>query len=108
MATEAAVASGSDPATPAQSALTWEQQKWRDEYQLKTQEPDLKQKEQQRSNWSNPLVVAILAAAVAGLSNALVATINGGLQRQIEESKAAESVRIEESRSEAGRILEMI
>jgi len=108
MATEAAEATGPDPATPAQSALAWEQQKWRDEYQLKIRELDLKQKEQQRSNWSNPLVVAILAAAVAGLSNAFVAMINGRLQRQIEESKAAESLRIEESRSEAGRILEMI
>jgi hypothetical protein len=108
MSTEAAVATGPDPPTPAQSALAWEQQKWRDEYQLKTRELDLKQKEQQRSNWSNPLVVAILAAAVAGLSNAFVAMINGRLQRQIEQSKAAESLRIEESRSEAGRILEMI
>jgi len=108
MSTEAAVATGPGSATPAQSAIAWEQQKWRDEYQLKTRELDLKQKEQQRSNWSSPLVVAILAAAVAGLSNAFVATINGQLQRQIEQSKAAESLRIEESRSEAGRILEMI
>jgi hypothetical protein len=108
MSSEAAVATGPDPPTPAQSALAWEQQKWRDEYQLKTRELDLKQKEQQRSNWSNPLVVAILAAAVAGLSNAFVAMINGRLQRQIEQSRAAESLRIEESRSEAGRILEMI
>jgi hypothetical protein len=98
MSTEAAVATGPDPPTPAQSAPAWEQQKWRDEYQLKTRELDLKQKEQQRSNWSNPVVVAILAAAVAGLSNAFVAMINGRLQRQIEQSKAAESLRIEESR----------
>ena len=89
---------------PAQSALAWEQQKWRDAYQLKTREIDLKQQEQQRSNWSNPLVVVVLAAAVAGLSSAFVAMINGRLQRQIEQSKAAESVRIEESRSEAVRI----
>ena len=96
---------------PAQSAFAWEQQKWRDAYQLKTRELDLrqreiylKQQEQQRSNWSNPLVVAILAAAVAGLSSAFVAMINGRLQRQIEQSKAAESLRIEESRSEAVRI----
>jgi hypothetical protein len=111
MSTEAAP----DPAAPAKSTLAWEQRKWRDEYQLKARELDLKQrefdfkqKEQQPSNWSNPLVVAILAAAIAGLSNALVAMINGRLQRQIEQSKAAESLRIEESRSEAGRILEMI
>jgi hypothetical protein len=108
VSTEAEVATGPDPATPAQSALAWEQQKWRDEYQLKIRELDLKQKEQERSTWSNPLVLAILAAAIAGLSNAVIAMINGRLQRQIEQSKAADSLRIEESRSEAGRILEMI
>ena len=72
-----------------QSALAWEQQKWRDEYQLKIRELDLKQKEQERSTWSNPLVLAILAAAIAGLSNAVIAMINGRLQRQIEQTKAA-------------------
>jgi len=108
MSTKAEVATSPDPASPVQSTLAWEQQKWRDEYQLKTRELDLKQKEQERSNWSNPLFLAILAAAVAGLGNAIVAIINGRLQRQIEQSKATESLRIEESRSEAGRILEMI
>src|SRR6266436_2486482 len=108
MSTEAEVATGPDPATPAQSALAWEQQKWRDEYQLKLRELDLKQKEQERSNWSNPLSLAILAAFVAGLFSAVVALINGWQQRQIEQSKAAESLRIEDSRSEAGRILEII
>ena len=96
ISTVAQVATSPDPTTPAQSALVWEQQKWRDEYQLRIRELDLKQKEQERSNWSNPLVVAILAAAIAGLGNAVVAMINGRLQRQIEESKAAESLRIEE------------
>jgi len=113
--TISAEAAGIDPATLGEAALTWEQQKWRDEYQLKrddyqlkSRELDLKQQEQQRSKWTNPLVVAILAAAVAGLGSAVVAMINGRLQRDIEQSKAAESLRIEESRSEAVRILEMI
>jgi hypothetical protein len=113
--TMSAATAETDPAMPGGSALTWEQQKWRDEYklkrdeyQLKSRELDLKQQEQQRSKWTNPLVVAILAAAVAGLGSAVVAMINGRLQRDIEQSKAAESLRIEESRSEAVRILEMI
>ena len=53
-------------------------------------------------------MVAILAAAVAGFSSAAVAVINGHLQREIEKNKSIESLRIEESRSEAVRILEMI
>src|SRR6516164_6131394 len=76
--------------------LTWEQEKWRGEYDLKRRELEIKEREQNRSTWSNPLVVAILAAAVAGLSSAAVTVINGKLQRDIEDS-----------RSEASRILEM-
>ncbi len=97
-----------EPPVAVSDPLVWEQQKWRAEYELKRREVDLKEKEQQRSTWSSPLVVAILAAAVAGLGSAGVAVINGRLQREIEQNKAAESLRIEESRSEASRILEMI
>jgi len=91
-----------------QSELSFEQQKWRDEYQLKKKELDLKEQVQNESRWSNPLVVAILAAALAGISNAIVAVINGKEQRQIEKDRADESLRVEENRSEATRILEMI
>jgi hypothetical protein len=97
-----------EPPEPVPDPLVWEQEKWRAEYELKRREVELKDQAQQKSTWSSPLVVAILAAAVAGLSSAVVAVINGGLQRDIEQQKAEESLRIEESRSEATRILEAI
>jgi len=37
--------------------------------------------------WSSPLVVAVMAAAIAGMGNAAVALINGVQQRQIESEK---------------------
>ena len=97
-----------EPVPTTTEPSDWERQKWQAEYQLKVRELDLKQQEQRRATWSNPLVVAILAAAVAGFSSAGVAIINGHLQREMEKNKSIESFRIEESRSEADRILEMI
>jgi hypothetical protein len=108
MSTESAMTTGPDPSPPTETALAWEQQKWREEYQLRSRELDLKEKEQQRSTLSSPLVIAIIAATLAALGNAVVAGINGRLQRQIEQTRATETLRLEESRSEAGRILEMI
>ena len=67
------------------------------EYELKARETQLKEKEQKDSGWKRPLVVAIIAAAVAALGNAAVALTVGLMQRQLEEEKA-----------EQQRILEMI
>ena len=97
MSDMASYSQGEGPPVPVSDPLTWEQEKWRAEYDLKRRELELREREQNRSTWSNPLVVAILAAAVAGLSSAVVTVINGKLQRDIEDS-----------RSEASRILEMI
>jgi GH24 family phage-related lysozyme (muramidase) len=57
----------------------------------------MKQTEQAASRWKNPLVVAILAAAIAGVGNAWVAYFNGTSQTALEKLK-----------SEQARILEMI
>jgi hypothetical protein len=48
----------------------------------KDAELELKRQEQASSKWWNPLVVAILAAALAALGNAIVTVINGRLQRE--------------------------
>ena len=61
------------------------------------EELDLKTREHAASGWKNPVVVAILAATVAGLGNAIVAYTNGRLQRDLEVTKA-----------EHARMLEMI
>jgi hypothetical protein len=53
-------------------------------------------------------VVAVLAAALAGIGNALVTITNGKLQRDIEQEKASASQKLEELQSESGRILEVI
>lgn len=73
------------------------------EREIKAQElaQKLKQEEfdnsQKNSRWSNPLVIAILAAAVAGASNAIVAYMGDGAQREAIKAKA-----------EADRLLEAI
>jgi GH24 family phage-related lysozyme (muramidase) len=60
-------------------------------------ELQMKRTEQAASRWKNPLVVAILAAAIAGVGNAWVAYFNGTSQTALEKLK-----------SEQARILEMI
>src|SRR5262249_49116752 len=69
---------------------------------------ELELREHERSSWSSPVVLAILTAALAGFSGAGIALINGWLQRGSDTRKTLDSLRIEENRSEAGRILEMI
>ena len=102
--------------------LGLEQEKWRAEFALKKrgielQELDsrskarelaVKEREEARSRWSHPLVVAVLAAAVAGMANAIITTMNGSLQRDLEREKASASQRLEEVQSESSRILEVI
>ena len=60
-------------------------------------EIDLKRKEHAVSQWSNPLIVAILAASIAAISSTAVALVNGICSRQVDRQ-----------RSEEERILEMI
>jgi hypothetical protein len=67
------------------------------EIELRQAELEIKRRDQAQSRWRNPLVVAILAAAVAAAGNAIVASVNGSAQRVLEEGRA-----------ESARILEMI
>jgi V8-like Glu-specific endopeptidase len=87
-------------------ARRWEQERSLREHELSlkeraqtTSEQDLafRRSETRRARWSNPLIVAILAAAVAGLGNAVVAFVNG-----------REGQDLETTRAESARILEMI
>jgi tetratricopeptide (TPR) repeat protein len=63
----------------------------------KEAELDLKKGEPPASWWRDPLVIAIIAAAIAAAGNIFLAYLNGELQRQLEAQK-----------SEYTRILEMI
>ena len=85
-------------------ATDFEREKWgvesafrERELKVKEGELALKRAEEARSGWRSPLVVAILAAALAATGNILAAVVNGYLQRDLEDKT-----------SEDFRILEMI
>jgi hypothetical protein len=102
--------------------LEFEREKWREdtdarrhELSLRDREQanrdaeiDLKRQEQAGSKWRSPLIVAILAAAVAGFGNAGVTALNGWLQRDLENRKRNAEFQLEQSKAESSRILEMI
>lgn len=69
----------------------------RREIALKEADHRLRSQEFGAARWRSPLIVAILAAAVAAIGNASVAYLNGTQTRALEEQKA-----------EAVRVLEMI
>ena len=99
-----------------------EREKWLVEVELRRRELTLKERDQDNrdaeleikrrdlasSKWRSPLIVAILAAAVAALGNAGVTLVNGTLQRELENTKRDAELKVEESKAESGRILEMI
>jgi hypothetical protein len=98
---------------PTTSDPGLEREKWQAELRLKErklsfreEELRFKQREQQQSKWSNPLVLAVLAAALAAAGNAAVAYINGGAQRALEEARGVGQENLEEKRAESARILE--
>jgi hypothetical protein len=93
---------------PDQTALEFEREKWRNEFELRKRELVLKEREASRSRWSSPLVLAVLAAAMAGLGNASAIWLNGMEQRKLETEKAEQARNIEETKAEAARILEVI
>ena len=52
-----------------QNPLEFERDKWLGEYELRKREIELKERDQSRSRWSSPVVLAVLAAALAGVGN---------------------------------------
>jgi hypothetical protein len=97
-------------------------EKWRAEHALRTREVALKEQDQalhddeilikkqevSLSRWTNPLALAIFGAAFAGLVNAWLTSWNNRYQLQLEDTKARATIALEQSKSEAARILEMI
>lgn len=78
------------------------------EQQNRDAELELKKREQRTSAWRSPLTVAIFAAAAAAAGNAVVAVVNGSLQRALEDKKRSAEIVLERSKAESSRILEMI
>ena len=79
-----------------------------DHERFRKREIEVKERDQSRSRWSSPVVLAVLAAALAGLGNAAVASLNGLEQRKLEADKAVQAKAMEETKAEAARILEVI
>ena len=94
--------------SPEQSAIEFEREKWRGEYELREREIKVKEREASRSRWSSPLVLAVLAAAIAALGNAAAIWLTGRSQHDLETTKAEQTRVLEEGKAEAARILEMI
>jgi hypothetical protein len=105
---------------------SFEREKWVADVRLREREIAVKEdevraksEELKRSRWRDPIVLAVLAAAFAAGGNAVVAVINGNLQRSADERRAnadnslqamkgTEERQLEEGKAEAARILEMI
>jgi hypothetical protein len=107
-------------ALPAQ--LKFEREKWAAEVVAREREIAIKEREQQtreaeltlkrseqaRSQWTNPLTVAVVGAALIGLGNAIATWWNGRLQRVLEAERAIQQQSIDERRAESERILQVI
>ncbi|SRR6266567_2135213 len=91
-----------------QSPLKFDHERWLDEYELRKREIEIKERDQSRSRWSSPVVLAVLAAALAGLGNAGVTWQSGLVQRKLEAEKAVQAKIMEETKAEAARIFEVI
>jgi hypothetical protein len=114
-----------------------EQQRWQADLRLRERELDIKERaaaqdaaqkarefdaklaDQRWARWTNPLVLAISAAALAAFGNTWLAYVNGAAQRELELTRSNEQIRlerekaegqlrIENSKAEAARILEVI
>lgn len=95
--------------------VEFEQRKWAEECRLRTQELSMKEDElqetiraQNKSSWTIPIVVAIFAATLAGIGNAMFAWINGHNQLVLEMEKFTQTQTIEEAKAESDRILEVV
>jgi hypothetical protein len=103
-----------------------ERERWKAELPLRQREVALKEEKHKlkkdkhnQSGFRDPLVLAILAAAIAALGNLVATLYTGYSQRQLESDKAKyanaaeddkfkKSLSVEETKSEAARILEVI
>jgi len=86
--------------------LQLEETKAAQEHQARLRELGLKEAELRRSRWSSPLVLSIVAAAIAAAGNAYMSWLNGANQLAIESTRNATQRQIEQEKAEAERILE--
>jgi hypothetical protein len=92
-----------------------EREKWeaecqfkKDELAVKKRELEIRELESHRARWTNPLVIAVLSAAVAGIGNVAATLYSSQQQREADERKAAEARTLESEKAEASLILEVV
>jgi hypothetical protein len=68
----------------SEQTLEFEREKWRGKYELRKREIEIKEREASRSRWSSPLVLAVLAAAIAALGNGAAIWLTGKAQLNLE------------------------
>jgi hypothetical protein len=86
--------------------LELDEKKAEQEHQIRLRELGLKEAETKRSRWSSPLVLSIIAAAIAAVGNGYISWLNGANQLAIESTRNASQKEIEQEKAEAARILE--
>ena len=99
--------------TPAQPELEREKLEWQIASQkldlsLRERELSLKIQEAGRSNWANPLFLAVVAAVVGLLGNAAVAIIQGDSSIRLKETELMENILLEKQKLTSNLILESI
>src|SRR5688572_361411 len=91
-------------ATPLAAAVdrpVSEREKFAAEQAYRKADLEMRHAEQTRSRWTSPLVLAIIAAAIAALGNAGVAFFNGRQQRILEKTRADLNRQLEAQRAKA-------
>jgi lysozyme len=99
--------------------LAFEREKLVVDTRFREQELNLKVQEARRSRWANPLVIAVVGAALATVGNGVITWMSGRDQRELERSRSVATLRTQETnnkqqldlegfKAEAGRILEAI
>lgn len=78
------------------------------ELRFKDRELSVRELESRRARWTNPLVLAVLGAALAALGNIAVSFYSGYQQRQIEKLKNDETQLLEQGKAEAALVLEVV
>jgi hypothetical protein len=100
---------------PAPPDTSFEREKWvtdvrlrEEELAIRDREAAVKEKDQARSRWTNPLVIAIAAAAAGAIGNAVVAYINGTANYRLEGTRNSDLRAIESLKAESALILEAV
>lgn len=103
----------SDPNTGNEQNI--EDKKWKSEFELREREVRIREKEtesklkeSERSHFTSPLVLAVIAAAVGAFGNAYIAWYNASEQRGLESKRATEQHKLEDQKAEASLIIEII